>query len=134
MESNNAFRDVQARLGDDMLGIEIQGTDPGLVKCTSSYDCAGRRASRMISKRSGTTRSLIGIAKLRYRARVPCRTYSVEEKRKVNRKVYAPWSSEDDEALLRQRAEGVAISDLAVEFQPGEGAVRSRLLRLGAVT
>ncbi len=59
------------------------------------------------------------------------RTYSVDEKRQEYPKAYAKWTPKDDKRLREEFAKGSDISELAELFQRQEGAIESRLKRLG---
>jgi hypothetical protein len=55
-------------------------------------------------------------------------------KRQAHPKAYSPWLPEDGESLMARYADGASVAELAVEFEQGEGAIRSRLLRLGQLS
>jgi len=57
--------------------------------------------------------------------------YSVEEKRREHPRVYDKWSPEDDERLKEMYAAGHSIAELAKQFGRNNGAIRSRLKKLG---
>ncbi len=59
------------------------------------------------------------------------KTYSVEEIRATYRNAYAPWTEEDDARLEQEARAGGTIHDLAQRFGRNEGAIRSRLRKLG---
>jgi ATP-dependent DNA helicase RecQ len=59
------------------------------------------------------------------------KTYSVEEMRATHRNAYAPWTEEDDARLEQEARAGGTIRDLAQRFGRNEGAIRSRLRKLG---
>lgn len=44
-----------------------------------------------------------------------------------------PWDKEEDQTLLMDWESGSTIKDLAANHQRTEGAIRSRLIRLGAI-
>ena len=57
--------------------------------------------------------------------------YSVEEKRREHPKAYEKWSPEDDERLKEMYAAEHSIAELAKQFGRNDGAIRSRLKKLG---
>ncbi|HAZ08418.1 MAG TPA: AAA family ATPase [Elusimicrobia bacterium] len=59
------------------------------------------------------------------------KTYSVEGIRATYRNAYAPWTEEDDARLEQEARAGGTIHDLAQRFGRNEGAIRSRLRKLG---
>ncbi|MGH9463565.1 MAG: AAA family ATPase [Vicinamibacteria bacterium] len=59
------------------------------------------------------------------------KTYSVEEIRATYKNAYAPWTEEDDTRLEQEARSGRSIGDLARRFGRNEGAIRSRLRKLG---
>ena len=63
-------------------------------------------------------------------SRIP-KTYSVKEIQKTYPRAYKPWDFAEDERLKQRYEQGVAIRDLASEFQRKPGAIRSRLKKLG---
>lgn len=58
-------------------------------------------------------------------------TYSVEEIRQDFPKAYEHWAVEDDDRLKEHFVSGSTIQELAKYFQRKEGAIRSRLRKLG---
>lgn len=61
------------------------------------------------------------------------KTYSVDAIRKNHPRAYKAWSSDDDKRLKSRYAEGFTIPELATVFQRKEGAIRSRLQKLGVL-
>jgi hypothetical protein len=61
----------------------------------------------------------------------PKKAYTVEAVRREHPRAYEPWSSEDDERLKAHFREGFTVPKLAQVFQRKEGAIRSRLAKLG---
>lgn len=57
--------------------------------------------------------------------------YSVEEVRATYKNAYAPWTEEDDARLEQEARAGGSIEYLARRFGRNEGAIRSRLRKLG---
>ena len=57
--------------------------------------------------------------------------YTVEEKRREHPRAYKKWPPEDDERLKEMYAAGHCIAELAKHFGRNEGAIRSRLDKLG---
>ncbi|MCZ0940630.1 MAG: RecQ family ATP-dependent DNA helicase [Caldilineaceae bacterium] len=57
--------------------------------------------------------------------------YTVEEKRREHPRAYEKWSLEDDERLKEMYAAGHSIAELAKHFGRNNGAIRSRLKKLG---
>ncbi|MER7674668.1 hypothetical protein ABTY61_40280 [Kitasatospora sp. NPDC096128] len=60
------------------------------------------------------------------------KAYTVEEVRRQYPSAYKRWTSEEDDALKARCAEGASLAELAEEFGRNEGAIASRLLKLGA--
>lgn len=58
------------------------------------------------------------------------KSYTLDDKRKVNAQAYLPWSVEDDERLEVLFCEGRSIRDLAEAFERNEGAISSRIKKL----
>ncbi|MER5381772.1 hypothetical protein ABT040_16035 [Streptomyces sp. NPDC002688] len=61
------------------------------------------------------------------------RAYTVEEKRKAHPNAYMPWTDQDEKDLAARCAQGVLLAQLAQEFGRNEGAIASRLMKIGAV-
>ncbi|WP_406359355.1 hypothetical protein OID55_41330 [Streptomyces sp. NBC_00715] len=61
------------------------------------------------------------------------KAYTVEEKRKSYPNAYMPWTDQDEKDLADRCAQGVALAQLAQEFGRNEGAIASRLMKIGAV-
>lgn len=61
------------------------------------------------------------------------KAYSVDANRATHRRAYEPWSGDEDERLKARYAEGFTIPELARVFKRQEGAIRSRLHKLGVV-
>lgn len=59
------------------------------------------------------------------------KAWSVDEVRKQHPTAYAPWSIELDHELTLLRRENSSIKELALKFGRTNGAIRSRLKRLG---
>lgn len=59
------------------------------------------------------------------------KAYDVEEIRKRHVQAYQPWTLQDDEYLRTRYLDNATISNLADEFGRNEGAIRSRLRKLG---
>lgn len=59
------------------------------------------------------------------------KSYSVDTIRQKHPRAYEPWSSEEDERLTSRYNEGFSVPELARVFQRQEGAIRSRLQKLG---
>ena len=57
--------------------------------------------------------------------------YTVEEKRREHPRAYEKWSPEDDERLKEMYAAGHGVAKLAKHFERDNGAIRSRLKKLG---
>ena len=60
--------------------------------------------------------------------------YNVESVRKEFPNAYSNWTSSDDALLKKKYAEGVKISELAKLLNRKEGAIKSRLTKLGLLT
>lgn len=61
----------------------------------------------------------------------PEKKYSLEEKRQEYGNAYLPWEKEADEYLIRLYEEGKSIKELTEIFERNNGAIRSRLKKLG---
>lgn len=61
------------------------------------------------------------------------KAYTVEEKRNEHGNAYIPWEEEADKLLCRLYDEGNSISALAEMFERTQGAIRSRLKKLGKI-
>jgi DNA-directed RNA polymerase specialized sigma24 family protein len=61
------------------------------------------------------------------------KSYTVEAVRRSYPRAYEKWTAEEDEALLRKYSSGVSIPELAEMHQRKQGAIRSRLEKLGLV-
>lgn len=59
--------------------------------------------------------------------------YTIEEKRKEYGNAYLPWEKEADEYLIRLYDEGKSIKELTEIFERNNGAIRSRLKKLGKI-
>ena len=59
------------------------------------------------------------------------RKYTIEEKRQEYGNAYLPWEKEADEYLVRLYEEGKSIKELTEIFERNNGAIRSRLKKLG---
>lgn len=59
------------------------------------------------------------------------KAYSIDEKRQKHPNAYKKWTPEDDQQLRKEFAGGASISELAELLQREEGAIQSRLKRLG---
>ncbi|HFG1848936.1 TPA: hypothetical protein ACGF4I_003493, partial [Vibrio cholerae] len=59
--------------------------------------------------------------------------YSVEKIRQnpKHRNAYKPWSSHDDELLMKMHSEGASIPELCDYFGRQRGGITSRLRKLG---
>lgn len=57
--------------------------------------------------------------------------YSIEKKRQEHGNAYLPWEKEADEYLIRLYEEGKSIKELTEIFERNNGAIRSRLKKLG---
>jgi DNA-directed RNA polymerase specialized sigma24 family protein len=61
----------------------------------------------------------------------PEKAYSVETVRQEFPNAYAKWATADDELLKKKYGQGVKISELAKLLNRKEGAIKSRLTKLG---
>ncbi|MER5472492.1 hypothetical protein [Streptomyces sp. NPDC002685] len=61
------------------------------------------------------------------------KAYTVEEKRKAHPNAYTPWTDQEEKDLAAGCARGVLLAQLAQEFGRNEGAIASRLMKIGAV-
>lgn len=59
------------------------------------------------------------------------KTYSVAVVRRKHANAYARWSPDDDQTLREQHATGSEIAEMALNMGRNEGAIRSRLRKLG---
>lgn len=58
------------------------------------------------------------------------KSYTVHEKRKVDKKAYAPWNAEADHELRLLAHEGLSVGQMAAHFGRSQGAIQSRLKKL----
>jgi hypothetical protein len=56
---------------------------------------------------------------------------NIDQQKKIHHNAYAKWTTEDDEQLRNQVEEGVSIQELCRIFERNEGAIRSRISKLG---
>ncbi|MFI6494284.1 hypothetical protein [Streptomyces sp. NPDC050564] len=63
----------------------------------------------------------------------PPKAYTVEDKRKAHPNAYMPWTDQDEQYLAARCAQGASLAQLAREFGRNEGAIASRLMKIGAV-
>lgn len=61
------------------------------------------------------------------------KTYTLEEKREEHGNAYLPWDDTADKLLCRMYNEGKSVGVLAEIFERTEGAIRSRLKKLGKI-
>ncbi|MFD8421059.1 hypothetical protein [Streptomyces sp. NPDC059466] len=61
------------------------------------------------------------------------KAYTVEEKRKTHPNAYTPWTAQDEQDLAARCVQGALLAQLAQEFGRNEGAIASRLMKIGAV-
>jgi hypothetical protein len=60
------------------------------------------------------------------------KAYTLDDIRKQQGKsAYTPWTATDDAELKELHGKGCSIEQLAAHFKRGEGAIRSRLYKLG---
>lgn len=59
--------------------------------------------------------------------------YSVDEIRKKFAKAYMPWTGREDNLLKKFFNQGKSVRELAKVFERKEGAIRSRLIKIGVV-
>lgn len=59
------------------------------------------------------------------------KAYSVEEKRRTHAQAYAKWTPEVDAELAKLYDQGMDIHQLTEHFGRNEGAIRSRLKKIG---
>ena len=64
---------------------------------------------------------------------VPKKKYSLDEVRKQYGNAYLPWTDEADAYLVRLYKEGKSVKELSEIFERAEGAIRSRLMKLGEI-
>ena len=62
------------------------------------------------------------------------KSYSVEQIRKKHPNAYKPWTEDDDVLLAHYYNMGLSIKKLAKKFERNEGAIRSRLKKIGRTT
>ena len=53
------------------------------------------------------------------------------DKRAEHGNAYQKWTKEDDELLIKRYEEGYTMSQLSESFKRGQGAIKSRLRKLG---
>jgi hypothetical protein len=61
------------------------------------------------------------------------RSWTVDEKRRQHSNAYRPWTREDDAELREAHDKGVTVDELAARFGRGQGAITSRLAKLGVL-
>lgn len=61
------------------------------------------------------------------------KTYTLDEKREEHGNAYLPWDETTDKLLCRMYDEGEKVNVLAEFFERTEGAIRSRLKKLGKI-
>lgn len=59
------------------------------------------------------------------------KAYSVEQIRTQHPQAYRPWTEDDDVLLAHYFDKGMSVSELANKFGRNEGAIRSRLKKIG---
>ena len=59
------------------------------------------------------------------------KTYSIDKIREDYQQAYQPWSKEDDKKLEQLVREEKKIAELSKIFRRNEGAIRSRIKKLG---
>jgi predicted Holliday junction resolvase-like endonuclease len=59
------------------------------------------------------------------------KSYNVRDIQKTHPRAYEPWNQAEDERLGQRYRQGIAINDLAREFQRKPGGILSRLKKLG---
>ncbi|MEU9211800.1 hypothetical protein AB0D27_28670 [Streptomyces sp. NPDC048415] len=55
----------------------------------------------------------------------------MEDKRKAHPNAYMPWTEQDEQDLAARCAQGASLAQLAREFGRNEGAIASRLMKIG---
>jgi superfamily I DNA/RNA helicase len=60
------------------------------------------------------------------------KSWQIGEKRRIHANAYAPWTGEQDALLTRLFYGGALVRELAERFGRNDGAIRSRLKKLGA--
>ncbi len=55
----------------------------------------------------------------------------MEQQKQIHHKAYAKWTTDDDEQLSNFVKEGVSVQELCLLFGRNEGAIRSRISKLG---
>jgi len=58
-------------------------------------------------------------------------TYSVDSIRTSHPKAYSKWTNDEDDLLARLHSEGKSITEIAERLQRQQGAIRSRLQKIG---
>ncbi|MEM1406765.1 MAG: hypothetical protein AAGG59_08325 [Bacteroidota bacterium] len=61
----------------------------------------------------------------------PEKAYSISEKRKAHKQAYEQWTNEADEQLELMYCEGKSVKELSIHFERNEGAIRTRIKKLG---
>ena len=67
------------------------------------------------------------------RVREPREAYDVSEIRKRHARAYMPWSDDEDSFVVTQFQHGYSIDEISGTLQRNEGAIRSRLNKLGQI-
>ncbi|MGW6144252.1 hypothetical protein [Streptomyces sp. NPDC055140] len=60
------------------------------------------------------------------------KAYTVDDKREEHANAYRRWTPQEDQDLARRSAEGALLAELVEEFGRNEGAIVSRLKKVGA--
>lgn len=128
--SNDISWRVCLEAEDDDVAIKVVGTDASTgviqaeVKLRSTISTLGYLGDLLVE-----TTAHLGVGA--WPRSVVKKAYTVEEARKSHSKAYMPWTPEDDESLVTRYQAGSSVAELAKEFNRGEGAVQSRLLKFG---
>ena len=61
------------------------------------------------------------------------KAYDLSEIRKKHQRAYASWTHDEDSELIKSYQEGLSVSQLAEKHQRKNGAIRSRLKKLGLI-
>lgn len=130
VSSDDIHWSAHLRATDEVLTMEVQGADSDSGELKIELSVKGPLSILdELGQVAGHAVAHLGLDVWpSYKA---SRTYSLEDKRKVHAKAYYPWLPEEDERLRLRNGEGASIDELVLEFERGEGAIRSRLRKLG---
>lgn len=115
------------RVAAEILGIQVD--EPELAK--SLIETQPKRKEQ---KEAGQQELSGSVTTIKGTGEWNKKTYSVEEKRKEYQKAYAKWTKGEDERLKELYIQGKTINELSSVFERSEGAINTRLVKLGLIS